>query len=322
MDSSKYFRDKTNDRSLFQIVSGEVGRFLIFFSLAFLAFLAYMLWGTGSITQASQDKLKIEIKNLMPAPLIPGTKVSKTVVEPVNLPPSPKTQPPSGSALATITIPVIGLQMVVVQGTDTNDLKLGPGHYTNSSLPGYGGNVAIAGHRTTYLHPFYSLNNVQAGSQIFLSTPNGTLEYLVTNIDVRSPSSIWVLNPSPTNDILTLTTCNPRYSAATRLVVTAHYYGTVETKTSGVPSTPKKVVQKSGNSGIGSQIVLGNAGSGYKGSILPGALAFFVYALIRLAFRKLKLRFALLLLAAGLLCEWYILFYLFQEVAKGLPASF
>src|ERR1035441_9851797 len=51
-----------------------------------------------------------------------------------------------------------------------SDLMLGPGHYAGTPLPGQPGNAAIAGHRTTYLHPFYSLDQVAAGDPIYVTT--------------------------------------------------------------------------------------------------------------------------------------------------------
>ena len=60
--------------------------------------------------------------------------------------------------------------MVVVQGTDYEDLKKGPGHYTDTADPDATGRVGIAGHRTTYLHPFFNLDQVQAGDTISLIT--------------------------------------------------------------------------------------------------------------------------------------------------------
>ncbi len=52
--------------------------------------------------------------------------------------------------------------MVVVEGTGDAQLQDGPGHYPGTPLPGEAGNVAIAGHRTTYLHPFYNLDAARA----------------------------------------------------------------------------------------------------------------------------------------------------------------
>ena len=80
-----------------------------------------------------------------------------------------------------ILIPKIGLDMVVVQGTDYEDLKKGPGHYIDTADPWDGtGRVGIAGHRTTYLHPFFNLDQVQPGDTISLITRYGQFDYAVS----------------------------------------------------------------------------------------------------------------------------------------------
>ncbi len=60
-------------------------------------------------------------------------------------------------------IPRVGASYVVVNGTDTEDLKSGPGIYAETSFPGISGTTAIAGHRTTYLAPFRNINAAAAG---------------------------------------------------------------------------------------------------------------------------------------------------------------
>jgi sortase A len=120
--------------------------------------------------------------------------------------------------------------MVVVEGTDTEALERGPGHYEGTAFPWQPhGRVAIAGHRTTYLHPFYSLDALRRGDPIVLRTEYGTFTYEVTHTYITAPDGIlpdgsYVLDqtPAPT---LALTTCNPRYSAAQRLIVLADRVG-------------------------------------------------------------------------------------------------
>jgi sortase A len=91
-------------------------------------------------------------------------------------------------------------------------------------LPGEPGNVVISGHRTTYLHPFYNLNELTVGDPITLTKPDGTKDiYLVSETKVVAPTAVEVISNTP-DDRLTLTTCNPRYSAAQRLVVVAELY--------------------------------------------------------------------------------------------------
>jgi sortase A len=87
-------------------------------------------------------------------------------------------------------------------------------------MPGQGGNAAIAGHRTTYGHPFYNLDGVKVGDPIVVTTLQGIFVYNTTKSFVVSPSDTSVINNVFAN-YLTLTTCNPRFSASTRLIVQA-----------------------------------------------------------------------------------------------------
>src|SRR5581483_10360279 len=92
---------------------------------------------------------------------------------------APLPSPPTGAAVAIITIPKIGVDSAVVQGVGVSDLQKGPGHYPNSPMPGQPGNAAIAGHRTTYGAPFYRLDELTAGDQILITTWEGAFKYAV-----------------------------------------------------------------------------------------------------------------------------------------------
>ena len=129
---------------------------------------------------------------------------------------------------------VIGVNQVVVEGTNTPDLRKGPGHYTGTPLPGQGGNAAIAGHRTTYGHPFYNLDSVKVGDPIVLTTLQGIFVYDTTKSFVVSPSDTTVIDNVFANH-LTLTTCNPRFSASTRLIVQAKLAHSQLFPNSGLP---------------------------------------------------------------------------------------
>jgi LPXTG-site transpeptidase (sortase) family protein len=126
-----------------------------------------------------------------------------------------------GGVLDRLVIPTIGLSRYVVQGTAETDLAQGPGHYLGTPLPGQYGNVAIAGHRTTYGAPFWALNELTPGDRIFLTDTTGrTWTYKVTGHLVVSPGQLSVIGPLK-GYYLTLTTCNPRFWATGRLVVRA-----------------------------------------------------------------------------------------------------
>jgi sortase A len=181
---------------------------MITLGVLILLFVAYQLWGTNLAEARSQDALKSGFK------IIPGD------IDPSKaLPPSP-----DGEAVAIIKMPKINVEKVVVEGVGVPDLKKGPGHYPGTPMPGQPGNAAIAGHRTTYGAPFNQLDQMAVGDQVIVSTKQGKFEYDVTELKVIKPSQVEVLNNTPDNR-LTLTTCNPRYSATQRLVLVAALKG-------------------------------------------------------------------------------------------------
>jgi sortase A len=129
-----------------------------------------------------------------------------------------------GQPLGRIRIPSIGLSSVVVAGTGTSDLRLGPGHYPGTPLPGARGTVAIAGHRTTYGAPFRKLDKLSKGDRIEVRMPYGTFTYRVEQRRIVAPTAIWVTR-SKSYDRLILSACHPLYSAAQRIVVFARLIG-------------------------------------------------------------------------------------------------
>lgn len=138
--------------------------------------------------------------------------------------------PRPGEALGTIEIPDIGLERNIVEGIRRDDLRQGPGHYPGSPLPGQPGNVAIAGHRSTYGEPFRDLHLLQPGDLIKVTTFLGESFYQVmphTNEDGQDVGH-FIVDPSQTEVLddygdnrLTLTACHPYRSARQRIIVTA-----------------------------------------------------------------------------------------------------
>ena len=126
-----------------------------------------------------------------------------------------------GDPLTRFEIPKFGVDTIVVQGTSPSALRAGAGHYPSTPLPGQKGNVAIAGHRTTYGRPFNRVDGLEIGDEIILTTPIGRYTYEVS----RKP---WITNPwdwsiiaSTPGPELTLTTCHPKGSARQRMIVRA-----------------------------------------------------------------------------------------------------
>ena len=118
-----------------------------------------------------------------------------------------------------LEIPDINVNQYVVSGTDELNLQFGPGHYLGTKLPGSGGNVGIAGHRTTYGAPFSRLDLVEIGDEIYLTYGSNKYYYIVDDIEVVDANTGDYVLFNRGDDRLTLTTCHPRYSARQRLVV-------------------------------------------------------------------------------------------------------
>jgi sortase A len=126
----------------------------------------------------------------------------------------------SGHALGRLQMPTLRRSYVFVQGTSGGSLRRGPGHYSGTPLPGEPGTVAIAGHRTTYLAPFRTIDQLQPGDPLVLEMPYGVFTYRVQETRIVKPSAVWVTR-STGYPRLVLTACHPLYSAANRIVVFA-----------------------------------------------------------------------------------------------------
>jgi sortase A len=131
-----------------------------------------------------------------------------------------------GEALGRIQIGKIGVDYVFVQGTDAPSLRKGPGHYHGvTKLPGQGGVVGIAGHRTTYEAPFREIDQLKAGDRITLRMPYGRFTYEVTGHRIVPSDYTGAFAStgvgSAGGERLVLSACHPLYSATERILVDA-----------------------------------------------------------------------------------------------------
>lgn len=160
-----------------------------------------------------------------------------TPAAPVAVPVAEQTLPAltNGSALAKLEIPAIGVDDIVVAGIGVSDLKKGPGHFPDTPLPGQLGNVAIAGHRTTYGAPFFDVDRLVPGDEMIVTTLDGQYVYEVTGTQIVSPSAYEVVTTSdPTRAQLTLVSCDPKFTALNRIIVQA----TLDVERSGAIGAP------------------------------------------------------------------------------------
>jgi sortase A len=129
-------------------------------------------------------------------------------------------KPLKGDAIARIDIPSISVSEYVVEGTDVDSLRKGPGHYPETPLPGEPGTTAIAGHRTTYGAPFRRIDQLKHGDRILLDMPDGRFVYRVQTTKIVDDQDLSVLD-SVGYQRLVLSACHPLYSAAERIIAFA-----------------------------------------------------------------------------------------------------
>jgi len=314
-------------------VASVLGYAFLALGCLLLLFIPYALWGTGILTAHSQAVLHREFVNELhrtdrsvpPAVLHPKTT---TATSPPTVAP-PMADPAIGAPAGLLSIPAIGLSMTLVEGVGTAQLRDGPGHYPDTPMPGEAGNVGIAGHRTTYLHPFYNLNELRPGDPIVITTVQGTFTYRVVDTVVVSPDDVSVVDPTPTPQ-LTLTTCDPRFSASHRMVVKA----TLAASSLAVPASSTRSAASTGPSrpsGSGTKApsrarpattaLAGRSGDWAPG-ILWGAGMVAVAVLFWTVGRRRRGWQRWATLSVGTVAVLAVMFFFFGAIAPLLPASF
>jgi sortase A len=125
-----------------------------------------------------------------------------------------------GEAIGRIHVPRMGVNMVLVNGTDHSTLKKGPGRDERTFMPGENRLVYIAGHRTTYLAPFSHIDRMKPCDRVTIEVPYGTFIYSVTQHRIVKATDLSVLR-SPTHEVVELQACHPRFFATHRYIVYA-----------------------------------------------------------------------------------------------------
>jgi len=238
-----------------------VGELFITLGVVVFLFVFYELWFTGIYTQHAQSQLNKQLQTEWAAPLPSPTTSPTTSPRPVtsgsptasSVPVAPVTAPTvtpialPGDAIGIIRIPRLGANYgyAIVEGVSTDDLKKGPGHYPGTANPGGVGNFVISGHRTTYLAPFNGLGDMVIGDAIVIETRDTYYTYRVTKTASVLPTDVNVVLPvpgqpraKPTHALITLTTCNPKYSASHRLIISGLLESALP-KSAGLPPALK-----------------------------------------------------------------------------------
>ena len=205
------------------------GQVMIAAGFVVLLFLVYQVWGTSFWTKRAQNRLRTQFteqfSDVVPAATVPvtastlpgGTPAPATTAPP----PDAQLVAANGEAVARLAIGKIGLDVIVVEGVEPDDLRDGPGHYPGTPMPGEDGNVVLSGHRTTYGAPFHNLDHLAEGDSMVVQTRAGEFEYKVQWVQIVNPDNLSVTVSTPGAKEITLTTCHPKFRATERLIVRA-----------------------------------------------------------------------------------------------------
>ncbi len=125
-----------------------------------------------------------------------------------------------GEVIGRLRVPRMGVNMLLVNGTDHDTLRKGPGRDSRTFMPGENRLVYIAGHRTTYLAPFSHIDRLRRGDRVTIEVPYGTFIYAVTRHRIVKSTDLSVLR-SPRYEVVELQACHPRFFATHRYIAYA-----------------------------------------------------------------------------------------------------
>ncbi len=207
---------RTTVGSVIRTVIRTVGEICITLGMILLLFAAYEVWGKTAAVNAHQNDLNSQLAQEWngPAAAPSASAGPKADVLP----------PPDGKAIARLYIPRMNKQWIVVQGVTPADIRFAPGHYPTSAMPGQTGNFSVAGHRTPAI--FWDLDQIHNGDDIVVETKDYWYVYKATQTEIVSPHAVQVVAPvpnqpgkKPTQQMITLTTCNPKFNNYQRLII-------------------------------------------------------------------------------------------------------
>lgn len=210
-------------------IVGVLGELLITAGLLVGLFLGWQMWWNnmvmaGQQTSAASEQSKKWIDDAMKAPQ-PDPSDAATADPPVSA------KPAEYEAFAVVYIPRLGAdwKRTIRETVDVekvlNSYTAGVGHYADTQMPGEIGNFAVAGHDSGWGNTFIDLSKLRVGDKIYVQTADGWYTYMFRNFEFVQPSAVQVLLPvprqpdlTPTERLMTITTCNPPFHAGERLI--------------------------------------------------------------------------------------------------------
>lgn len=217
----KHVAPKQRRKSVVWTILGILAELMLTAAAVCALYIAWQMWWTGVQAEHNQIETRQSVSWSDP-----GQSDSVTIAQAQEG--DPPTQPQSaqeGELIAQVYIPRFGSQWQrnLVEGTSLTELnKHGLGHYKDSQMPGQVGNFAFAGHRNGYGQPLGDVDKLQEGDPIIVRTQDYWYVYHYTSYKIVLPTDIEVVaanpeNPgaTPTKRMLTMTTCEPKYSTPT-----------------------------------------------------------------------------------------------------------
>ena len=221
-------RRRPRRRATFASVLGEL---LLTAGVLALGYAGWQQWLADPVLGARQQ----QAAEVFAAELGPSAVASPEVALRTDEPPA-ESAPGDTESFAVMYIPRLGeFERTVGQGTSRlvlDSLQQGLAHYSDSAMPGELGNFAIAGHRNGQGGPFTHLDEMRIGDRIYVKTAEAWYVYEFRNHEYVAPTGVGVVAPVPQQPqtpadgrYLTLTTCNPEWSAEGRLIAYATMVG-------------------------------------------------------------------------------------------------
>lgn len=231
-------------------VVGVLGELLVTAGVLILLFLGWQLWWNDAILASQQSDAASDLSSewdaearadASDAPPPAPEEYGDPVVDP--------TEYGNGDAFGVMYVPRFGegSQRGIAEGVGLdvlNSHRLGVGHYPETQMPGEVGNFAIAAHRSAYGGGMHEIEQLQLGDGIFIQTRDGWYTYRFRDLEYVTPETVEVLAPVPhhpdltaTDRIITLTSCNPLYSTAERIIA----YGVLESWRPASAGPPEEI---------------------------------------------------------------------------------
>lgn len=226
-------------RSASQRAVQILGELLLTIGFILLLFVAWQLWWTNLAANNAQQDAVTSLTQEFEQQAAAAT--AQQAASPEELEFDPQDPPVAagadtyGQAYGVVYIPRLGAnyQRPIAEGTGSDVLDtLGLGHYEGTAEPGGIGNFSLAGHRQTNGAVLDRIDELHNGDKIYVQTAEGYYTYSVYQSHIVTPNQVEVIAPvpnepgaEPTERILTLTTCHPRYGDTERYIVHAHFDG-------------------------------------------------------------------------------------------------